>query len=137
MQPPSVLPPILLVDDEPDLCEEMADFLGAHGYEVMLANSAPAATAMLEARPDICVVITDIRMPMGDGLQFTRDILHARPAFLALEVLLITGNPTQENAAVAAESGARAVFGKPVRGSELLAALSVAAMRALERRAAA
>lgn len=129
------MPAVLIVDDEPDLCEELAYSVRNHGYQVMVAESAPQAKAVMEALPDIVVIVTDIRMPGGDGLQFTRDVLKDRPEEHPLEVILITGHATLDSAIAAVGTGAFDMLRKPIKIADLLASITAAVARATGRRA--
>lgn len=63
---------ILYVDDEPQACKWFARTIGA-GYEVLTANSVEEAKAVLrDAHERISVVLTDFRMPGGDGTELLR-----------------------------------------------------------------
>ena len=62
---------ILLVDDDDDVRETSADMLGELGYGVVQAANGPEALALLDGRPDLEVMVTDIRMPGMSGLELT------------------------------------------------------------------
>jgi CheY-like chemotaxis protein len=66
-------PVILIVEDEFLLRMHAADMIGDAGFDVVEAGNADEAIAILEARPDIHVVFTDIQMPGAmDGLKLAR-----------------------------------------------------------------
>jgi two-component system, response regulator PdtaR len=66
-------PVILIVEDESLLRMNAAEMIGDAGFDVVEAGDADEAIAMLEARPDIRVVFTDIQMPGSmDGLKLAR-----------------------------------------------------------------
>jgi CheY-like chemotaxis protein len=66
---------VLIVEDEFLLRLDAADFIAAAGFEVVEAGSADEAIEILEARPDITVVFTDIQMPGSmDGLNLARAV---------------------------------------------------------------
>jgi CheY-like chemotaxis protein len=70
---PSGWPVVLLVEDEYLLRMNAADMIVDAGFEVVEAGNADEAIAILEARPEIHVVFTDIQMPGSmDGLKLTR-----------------------------------------------------------------
>ncbi|MDB5790775.1 MAG: chemotaxis protein CheY, partial [Massilia sp.] len=60
---------ILCVDDEPNILSALRRLFRSQGYEVLTAQSAREGLAVLEARP-VDVVISDMRMPGMDGVQF-------------------------------------------------------------------
>jgi len=66
-------PLILVVEDEALIRSCAADILEQHGYEVVEAATAADALEMLEARPDVRVLFTDINMPGKlDGMDLAR-----------------------------------------------------------------
>ena len=68
---------VLLVDDERFARTLYADYLRAAGYAVEVAEDAPAAVRLAGARFD--VLLTDIVMPGGDGLQLLADAKRIDP----------------------------------------------------------
>jgi CheY-like chemotaxis protein len=70
---------ILVVEDETLVRMFMADFLDEAGFKVFEAVNADEALTVLQARPDVQVVVTDIEMPAGsmNGLTLARTI-HER-----------------------------------------------------------
>jgi CheY-like chemotaxis protein len=68
-------PVVLIVEDELLLRMDAAEMIGAAGFEVIEAANADQAIEVLEARPDIMVVFTDIQMPGSmDGLKLARAV---------------------------------------------------------------
>jgi CheY-like chemotaxis protein len=66
-------PVVLIVEDEFLLRMNAAEMVGDAGFDVVEAGNADEAIAILEARPDIRVVFTDIQMPGSmDGLKLAR-----------------------------------------------------------------
>lgn len=127
---------ILIVDDEPSLLEELNDFLTLHGVTVSAAGDAAQALAVLAGDPAITVVLTDIRMPGLDGLDLANRILRARDNSDAIEVVLMTGHGTIENAVQAVRAGAFDFLRKPMVLDDMLAVLRRAHAQALARREA-
>jgi len=54
---------ILVVDDEPLIRINLADFFEDEGFQVFEAEDADAAIAILEANPSVRIVLTDVQMP--------------------------------------------------------------------------
>jgi CheY-like chemotaxis protein len=79
---------ILLVDDDDDVRETSADMLAELGYEVVQASSGAEALDVLERRPELEVMVTDIRMPGMSGLELSAlaHSLHAK-----LKIILMSG----------------------------------------------
>jgi CheY-like chemotaxis protein len=68
-------PVVLIVEDEFLLRMDAVDMIAAAGFEVIEAANADEAIDLLEARPDITVVFTDIQMPGSmDGLKLARAV---------------------------------------------------------------
>ena len=66
---------VLIVEDEFLLRMDAVDMIGAAGFEVAEAANADQAIEILESRPDITVVFTDIQMPGSmDGLKLARAV---------------------------------------------------------------
>ena len=71
---------LLVVEDESLIRIELADHLSDMGYRVLEAASADAAIGLLEARPEIVAVITDLSMPGSmDGLVLARTVRERWP----------------------------------------------------------
>lgn len=81
-------PNILIVDDDAEVREILAETLVEFGYGVAQAESAEEALPMLETRPDIGLVISDVRMPGMSGLELVE---HARARNAGLKAILISG----------------------------------------------
>ncbi len=66
---------MLIVEDELLLRIDAVDMITAAGFEVLEAGNADEAIGILEARPDVTVVFTDIQMPGSmDGLKLAQAI---------------------------------------------------------------
>lgn len=103
----------LIVDDEPDIREILADELRFEGAEVVEAQNGKTAEEILLRAPadkKFDVVITDIRMPGGDGLSLARAI-QEMPAPKPV-VFLVTGF-ADVPPAEAYDIGAEGYFTKP------------------------
>jgi response regulator RpfG family c-di-GMP phosphodiesterase len=79
---------ILCVDDEPHILSALRRLFRTQGYEVLTAGSAQAGLALLAER-EVDLVISDMRMPEMDGVQFLERARVARPDALRL---LLTGH---------------------------------------------
>jgi DNA-binding NtrC family response regulator len=81
---------ILVVDDDRDTADTIAALLETTGMAVMATYSAREGLNRLDECPDICLVISDIRMPGVDGFDFLRVVKHRFPKLLTV---LTTGLP--------------------------------------------
>jgi putative two-component system response regulator len=108
---------ILLVDDDAGLRALLRTTFEAVDVELEEAEDAPAATeAICRRRPD--VVVLDVRMPRGSGLDLCRD-LKTDPATEEISVVLLTGS-NGGTVEAAEEAGADAFLRKPFSPLELL-----------------
>lgn len=75
-----LLPVVLVVEDEPFVRMMGADALQGAGFGVIEACDADEALRVLAARPDVCVVFTDVDMPGSlDGLALARRVHDCWP----------------------------------------------------------
>jgi FixJ family two-component response regulator len=125
---------VLVVDDEIVVADQLAQGLAAYGMRTAFVHNAGDALAQLEADPGIGVVVTDIRMPGGDGLGLAQRILAQRPASAAVEVIIITGHATIDDATAAVRTGVTDFLRKPFRLAEAVQAVSKAMARVVTLR---
>jgi CheY-like chemotaxis protein len=93
---------ILVVDDEPDMVENLVRILRREGYRCSSAVEPKKALELLEAqRPDL--LLTDLKMPETDGMELLRRAHALDPA---LPVIMITAFSTIESAVAAMREGA-------------------------------
>ena len=100
---------ILIVDDEQSMREMLAILLKKEGFEVLTAGSrAEAGTALAAHVVDL--VLTDVRLPDGDGLEILRHVKAAAPETV---VIVMTGYGTANDAVAARKLGAFSYLFKP------------------------
>ncbi len=92
---------ILLVDDDPMLLASMRRCLGLQ-FDLETALSGDEALEKIEAGAEYAVILTDMRMPKMNGLQFIR---RAREMASLAIYLMLTGNQDAETARLAIEEG--------------------------------
>lgn len=85
---------VLLVDDEQEFLEVLAERLETRGFEVRTSLNGDDALAKLNER-EADVVILDVLMPGKDGIETLRDIKQLNPL---IEVIMLTGHATIETA---------------------------------------
>ena len=81
---------ILIVDDELDIAEALAEILGLDGHQVDLANNGVTALERI-AETDYDMILTDLRMPRMDGPALYRELEKNYP-HLCSRVAVLTGN---------------------------------------------
>ncbi|MGV6802327.1 MAG: hybrid sensor histidine kinase/response regulator [bacterium] len=106
------LPSILLVDDDPVLCEIAATNLMTEGFDVLYVNDGDEALRQLQQRP-FDLVITDIEMPTMSGIELTRQI-RASATIGAMPVIVITGKNQSVAVDEAYSAGATSFLSKPL-----------------------
>ncbi|MDF2922405.1 MAG: response regulator [Paenibacillaceae bacterium] len=109
---------VLLVDDEEIVCKGLRQFLDweSYGYHVAdVAHSVDQALVCLEKSP-IDLVITDIRMPVRDGLELLAAIQEEYPDIITI---VLSGYGEFEYARQALRHGASEFLTKPVNFGEL------------------
>jgi CheY-like chemotaxis protein len=102
-------PRVLLVDDEKDFLDIMAERLGARGMDVTTTTSAEEAIEMVE-KDSYDAVIMDLMMPAMDGFKTMKLLLKIRSD---LQIILLTGDVPQEKYDEAIKLGALDVIEKP------------------------
>jgi two-component system response regulator PilR (NtrC family) len=120
-------PRLLIVDDEPALREMLEILFRRKGYEVVSAAGYEAACKVMnDSAVPFPVVITDLAMPGGSGL----DVLSAVKAkAVDSEVIMISAHSALDNAVAAMKAGAFTFVTKPIEPEELAAQV----VRALEK----
>lgn len=112
----SSLGKILVIDDEEPVRMVMGDFLEDCGYEVLHAENGREGLEVLQNEgPD--AVLTDIRMPVMDGLEVVAAMKDMTPA---TPVIIISGTGLLENVVSALRLGAWDYILKPIQNLEIL-----------------
>ncbi len=114
---------VLLVDDEADLVELLAERLRSRGYETVGATSGEEALAVSEHRP-FDVAIIDLKMPGLDGMEVMQRLKMIQPF---TETIMFTGHGTTDSALAAGKLDAFRYLLKPVEFETLIQAIEEAA----------
>ena len=113
---------LLIVDDDVDAAEEIREIVAAHGMPAVTASNATAAIQTLESTPSIQIVVTDLYMPVFDGL----DLIEKANAIRRrsqLATIVVTGRPEIDSAIRALRANVSDIVRKPIRPADLLAAI--------------
>jgi len=100
---------ILVVDDEADFTATYERLLRRRGYGVVSAGSRGAGLAAL-AGGGLSLVIADLRLPDGDGLDLVR---AARAGARPVPVIVVTGFASEASRQASLAAGASAYLAKP------------------------
>ncbi|UCE62570.1 MAG: response regulator [Nitrospirota bacterium] len=117
---------VLVVDDEPDVRKVVGLILKKAGYEVLEAADGEQAIETLKAGEDpllLRVIVTDIRMPVRDGVSLVKYLLQEWPS---KRIIVLTGFPDLNMALGFLKVGAIEYLVKPVEQDRLLAAVAKA-----------
>lgn len=109
-------PKILIVDDEPRICESLQALLSTYGYEIRTAHSGKKAIEHLNTG-NFDLVLLDVVMPDMDGYQVMDYIGRESPDTL---VIILTGQYSVDSAVEALRRGANDYLTKPLDTEELL-----------------
>ncbi len=101
---------VLLVDDEKNFVETLSKRLTKRELDILTALNGPEALEELAKDSGIDVVILDVRMPGMDGIETLRQIKANYPL---VEVIMLTGHATVENAIEGMKLGALDYLMKP------------------------
>ncbi len=112
---------LLVVDDHEVVREGLVALLSRHDEFQVVAEAGTVAESLLAARrfePDL--VIMDVRLPDGSGIEACREI---RAEFPSIRVVMLTSYPDEEAVLSAILAGASGYLLKQVRGRDLVSAL--------------
>jgi len=113
---------ILIVDDDTELAELLAQYLDTEGFEVKLIHDGLEAIEHLQSnqhKPEYDAIVLDFMLPGMQGL----DILQRLRAFSSVPVLMLTARGDDIDRIVGLEAGADDYLPKPCNPRELLARL--------------
>jgi two-component system alkaline phosphatase synthesis response regulator PhoP len=120
----------LVVEDDPDIVELIAHYLGAEGFEVEATGDGRAALDRLRGG-GYRVVVLDLQLPGMDGLSLCAELRRDRRT-RSLPVIMLTARGDEADRIVGLEVGADDYVVKPFSPKELVARVR-ALMRRLER----
>ena len=117
--------PILVVDDEDDPTETYERLLRRNGYQVITATSCREGVDAI-GRHRFALVVADLSLPDGDGLDLVR---AARAAAPPMPVIVVTGFSSQLRRRDAKAAGAAAYLPKPFEASAFTSLVDTGLMR--------
>ncbi|HTW29759.1 MAG TPA: response regulator [Acetobacteraceae bacterium] len=112
---------ILTVDDSASIRQMVKLALAAGGYAVAEAGDGAAALAALQAGP-VDMVVTDLNMPIMDGMTFIREA-RKLPAGRGIPIIFLTSESDPDMRQRAKAAGATGWITKPFRQDQLLDAV--------------
>lgn len=115
--------PILIINDEEDLCEMLSESLELEGYQAQWVNSAEHALALLDTQ-QFSLILMDANMPGMNGVEATRRIRARSDAAKDTPVVMLTGQTDTALQTKAQEAGAQDFLGLPFKKERLRAVLA-------------
>jgi diguanylate cyclase (GGDEF)-like protein len=120
------IPLVLVAEDEMEVASLLEVILRREGHHVLVARSAPAATALAKAHhPDL--ILLDLGLPGGSGTEVC-DAVRADPAMADIPILIVSAENATDSLVSGLEHGAADYIRKPFDPIELVARVR-AAMR--------
>jgi CheY-like chemotaxis protein len=111
----------MVVDDDPGQVEYLSHVLRGNGFDVIVFDDPHEALQAIRQENAIDLVITDLRMPRIDGLEFTGML---RKAYPAMPVIMLTADPSVEAFFKAFGLGVQDFINKPVKESDVIRAVN-------------
>ena len=119
---------VLLVDDDVELCQMMAEFLAQHGFRVSTVHDGRSGlAAALKSRWNL--VILDVMLPVVDGFEVLRQMRRRT----TVPVIMLTARADERDRVAGLEEGADDYLVKPFAAAELLARIRAVLRRAGSR----
>ena len=112
---------ILLVDDEKQFVDTLAERLAMRGFSARVAYDGPQALKAVEEPTD--VIVLDLRMPGMDGFEVLRSVQKSNPQ---VQVIILTGHGGDAEEQTAYRMGAYNFLKKPMDIDELLNSIRMA-----------
>lgn len=101
---------LLIVDDDPDICELLKEFL-IEKYEIAIAGNGQEAIELMKLRLPV-LIISDVMMPVMDGVEFLK-LMKAQELTRHIPVILLSTKGSIESQIEGLETGADAYLSKP------------------------
>ena len=108
---------ILVVDDDPDICEGITDILEEEGYRVVTAANGMEALARLRDGVPVRLILLDLMMPTMDAVQFRAE---QRRDFRISQIPIVIVSAGRDLMGATQELGAADYVAKPFKRATLL-----------------
>jgi DNA-binding response OmpR family regulator len=120
---------ILIVDDQPEICDLVEEYLSGEGYRVSTAREG-AGMRKIMAQSPVDLVVLDLMLPGEDGLTLARALRQETPH---IGIIILTGRGEIVDRIIGLEMGADDYLPKPFHLRELLARVKSVLRRAASR----
>lgn len=112
---------IMVVDDEPAIVEELAEFLEQLGYGVTACHTTEDALRAFQQDEAIGIVLSDMHMPGLTGVQLMGELARLCRSGRLYETAIFTGSSDKQDVVLALRAGVSDYYQKPVNLDELQA----------------
>lgn len=111
---------VLLVDDEPEICSILSDYLSSQGFQVTSCHNGETLRRIVE-QSTIDIVLLDLMLPGDDGLALARWLRARNPD---IGIMMLTGRGETIDRIIGLEMGADDYLAKPFHLREVLARIN-------------
>ncbi|MGH9402520.1 MAG: response regulator transcription factor [Terriglobia bacterium] len=111
------MPKVLIVDDDAESRELLSEVLTTNGYSVGAVENVNAARGLLNEDDGYKIIIADLRMPDGSGLELLKELRRQKTKY---EVILMSSFISGAERKLALDLGVNGLIDKPFQLSELL-----------------
>ena len=112
---------ILVIDDQRNQLRLMKKLLTKLGHTAVTVDSSEEASLILKWEQDFSMIITDLKMPWLDGVQFCKNVKSSHPN---LKIFALSGFISGYDALELKDAGFDGVYEKPIRQSLLIEILN-------------
>lgn len=110
---------VMVVEDNPVSARLLEGILHAAGHDVVTAASRSAALALVGSHGEIHLVVCDIELPDGSGLDLVVE-MKSNPTYARVPVIMCTGADDPQTVRAAIDAGCASYLLKPVNAARLL-----------------
>ena len=111
---------VLVVDDQPMIVEELAEFLESSGYNCIPCHSSKQALEQFRADPAIGIVLCDLDMPELNGIELVEAMQQIAGKRRVFEAIMLTGRADKQDVIKALRAGIADYYQKPVDLEDVL-----------------
>lgn len=114
---------ILVIDDEPEILEEMQEVIAGLGFQCICAANISDAFTKLQQHPDLELIISDLRLPDQSGLRLLQRLAEGEMGERQVRVLVTSGHADRDDVIQLFRHGAVDFLPKPLHYEHLVAQL--------------
>lgn len=111
---------VLVVDDQPDVVDELSEFLESSGYNCVRCYSTHEAVERFTHETQVGLVLCDLDMPGKNGIELVEELKRISGKTRVFESIMLTGRAEKQDVIKALRAGIADYYQKPVNLNELL-----------------